>query len=222
TGAQKRLGEMEFEESLEFDFRAKAFLKLIGRLDELNAGLNLPSQYYVSRKRPAQPTSQLALMPQRATTLLVIGHRCAGKSTLGDYLLREANARVFEASSVLRSEAAARREPVSNSSEAIAFLRSHGMDVVARRIADVAAVGDEKLVVVTGLRTVEEVLYLTKTLSALVVWLDADSRIRYERHIRRARAGDIVTLKEFFEGDEEQNSFGVLRIAKEIADFVVH
>src|SRR5262245_39203157 len=46
TGAQKRLGEMEFEESLEFDFRAKAFLKLIKRLDELNAGLNLPSQYY--------------------------------------------------------------------------------------------------------------------------------------------------------------------------------
>jgi inosine/xanthosine triphosphate pyrophosphatase family protein/dephospho-CoA kinase len=222
TGAQKRLGEMEFEESLEFDFRAKAFLKLIGRLDELNAALNLPSQYYVSRKRAIQPTSQLALMAPRSNTLLVIGHRCAGKSTLGDYLLREANARVFEASSVLRSESLARRESVSTSAQAIAFLHKHGMDVVARRIADAATAGDDKLLIVTGLRTVEEVLFLTKALSAVVVWIDADSRVRYERHIRRARAGDVITFRGFSEGDEEQNSFGVLRIAKEIADFVIH
>ena len=44
-GATKRLGEMEFEEALGFDFRAKALTKLIARLEEMNAALNLGSSF---------------------------------------------------------------------------------------------------------------------------------------------------------------------------------
>ena len=49
-GATKRLGEMEFEESLEFDFRAKSLTKLIARLEEMNAALNLGSSFYTVRR----------------------------------------------------------------------------------------------------------------------------------------------------------------------------
>ena len=133
---------MEFEESLEFDFRAKSLTKLITRLEEMNAALNLGSSFYtIRRPEVSHSQEQLAfreLLPREETEpqiLLVIGHKCAGKTTFSDYLAGRGGVMVFEASSVLRQLALEANEDVGSADDAFNFLREHGLDCVAKAIA---------------------------------------------------------------------------------------
>jgi inosine/xanthosine triphosphate pyrophosphatase family protein len=102
NGSNKRLGEMEFEESLEYDFRAKSLKSLLARLQELNAALNLRPNFYTVRK-PAFEPGQLSLIPEQTRiVLLIIGAKCAGKTTFSDFMAAYESVSVYEASSVLR------------------------------------------------------------------------------------------------------------------------
>lgn len=75
---------------------------------------------------------------------------------------------------------------------------------------------------VTGLRTPEELLYLKRKFpSAQIVLVEADQRIRFERHIRRARDGEFTNVKSFANEDERQRQFGTLRIARDIAEITI-
>jgi len=76
--------------------------------------------------------------------------------------------------------------------------------------------------VVAGLRTIEEILFLRRRFpQARLLLVDSDDRIRFERHIRRARDQDVKTYKDFVRQDKEQLEFGALLVASEIADVVV-
>jgi dephospho-CoA kinase/inosine/xanthosine triphosphate pyrophosphatase family protein len=224
-GATRRLGEMEFEESLEFDFRAKSLTKLIARLEELNAAMNLGSSFYTVR-RPEGPHSQeqLAfreLLPREESEpqiLLVIGHKCAGKTTLSDYLAGHDGVMVYEASSVLRQLASDAGKSVDTADDALNFLRERGLDRVAEAIAKYLDRAKANLNVITGLRTVEEIFLLAQRfLQARIVFVDSDARTRFERHLRRARDTDVRSFSEFQKQDEKQAAFGALRVAIEVA-----
>jgi inosine/xanthosine triphosphate pyrophosphatase family protein/dephospho-CoA kinase len=227
-GAMKRLGEMEFEDSLEFDFRVKALMKLIARMEEMNAALNLGSSFYTIRRPEVPFQEQLAfreLLPPEESEpqiLLVIGHKCAGKTTLSDYLAGRDGVMVYEASSVLRQLASEAGESVDTADDAFNFLREHGLDCVAEAIAKYVDRAKANLTVITGLRTVEEVFLLVHRFrQARVVLIDSDARTRYERHLRRARDADVQSLKDFQRQDERQAGFGALRVGKEIASDVI-
>lgn len=90
-GSNKRLGEMEFEESLNYDFRAKSISCLIEKIDALNAALNLsPAYYSTSKEKGVNPKNfQFSLFRLQGVTIVVYGPKCAGKSTLGDYLVKK-------------------------------------------------------------------------------------------------------------------------------------
>jgi dephospho-CoA kinase/inosine/xanthosine triphosphate pyrophosphatase family protein len=224
-GATKRLGEMEFEESLQFDFRAKSLIKLIARLEEMNAAMNLGSSFYIVRKPEiSHSQEQLAfreLLPLEETEpqiLLVIGHKCAGKTTLSDYLAGRDGVMVFEASSVLRQLASEAEKKVDTADDAFNFLRERGLDCVAEAIAKYLDRAQASLNVVTGLRTVEEIFLLAQRFpQARIVFIDSDSRTRFERHLRRARDTDVRSFSDFQKQDEKQAAFGALRVATEIA-----
>ena len=228
-GAEKRLGEMEFEEALEFDFRAKSLAKLIGRLEEMNAALNLGSSFYtVRRPEVTHSQEQLAfreLLPQQESEpqiLLVIGHKCAGKTTFSDYLAGRDGVMVFEASSVLRQLALEVDKSVDTADDAFNFLREHGLDCVAEAIAKYLHRGRANLNVVTGLRTVEEIFLLAQRFpQARIVPVDSDARTRFERHLRRARDADVRSFSDFEKRDEKQAAFGALRVATEIATDII-
>ena len=140
-GSRKRLGEMEFEESLAFDFRAKSITLLIERLEELNAAVNIGNRSYIVR-RPAEPdveiASQLSLLPvDRRGVLVVIGHKCAGKSTFSDFLTGlRSSVFALEGSTLLRQIAAEEGVEVRTSVNALGFLETRGWDVVAKRAAE--------------------------------------------------------------------------------------
>jgi len=221
-GASKRLGEMEFEESLDHDFRAKSLRDLLGRLQELNAALSLRPNFYTVR-RPTFARGQLSLIPEQSRiVLLVVGPKCAGKTTLSDHMAKYDSVSVYEASNVLRGVAEEEGVIPSNSDEAFVFLEAKGWDVVAQRISTYIEMNDTRWNIVTGLRTPEELLLIKERFpDTHIVLVDADAKIRFERHNRRARDEDLKTFDAFQEEDEKQRKFGTLRVATEIAETTI-
>jgi dephospho-CoA kinase/inosine/xanthosine triphosphate pyrophosphatase family protein len=228
-GSNKRLGEMEFEEFLRFDFRAKSLSALITRLEEMNSALNLSAPFYTVRKAPSPTAGEQLLFKEildadegTPRVLLVIGFKCAGKTTLSDHLAAQDDVIVVEASSVLRSLAQDAEQSVETADDAFKFLTQHGLDCVAHTIGNFIERGTAKLYVVTGLRTVEEILLLIERFpQANVVLVDSDVQARFERHVRRGRDQDVRTLDEFERQDEEQAQFGVLRVPTEVSTDII-
>ena len=121
--------------------------------------------------------------------------------------------RVYEASNILRGIAEHDGMAPNTSDEALLYLERVGWQVVAEKVAMYIDMNDSRWNIVTGLRTPEELLYLKERFpEARVVLIDADPRIRFERHIRRARDQDIKTFAAFNEQDEIQKQFGALLI----------
>jgi inosine/xanthosine triphosphate pyrophosphatase family protein/dephospho-CoA kinase len=226
-GSNKRLGQMEFEDSLAYDFRAKSLGLLIDRIEELNAALNMSNRHYTVRRpseSTAAPGSQLSLLPRdRTEVLVVVGHKCAGKSTLSDFLVgQRSGVLALEGSTILRQIAAEFGVEIRNSEDVFAFVRIHGWDVVARRASEYIAREGADLNIITGMRTVEELFWLRSTFpDARIVLIESDARTRFERHVRRARPEDISTFNDFLKLDEEQMSFGAVRVGHEVADITI-
>jgi inosine/xanthosine triphosphate pyrophosphatase family protein len=81
--ATRRLGEMSLEESLEHDFRVRALIALIHRLEEYAAVLNAPNECYSSVAPVSAHVAQNSLFGQGGRALIVVGRICAGKTTFG-------------------------------------------------------------------------------------------------------------------------------------------
>ncbi len=156
------------------------------------------------------------------TVLVAIGYKCAGKTTFAEYLATREGFRTFEGSTSFRSLAADFGRDVASPKKAIEFLTDRGMDAVAREIASHIDNGGQTVNVVSGLRTIEDLLFFRRKFSCVyVVWVDADARLRFERHLTRGRDRELTTLEALKMQDEEQQSFGVMRVAPELADTVV-
>jgi inosine/xanthosine triphosphate pyrophosphatase family protein/dephospho-CoA kinase len=222
-GSERRLGEMELEESLAYDFRAKSITAMLSRIEELNAALSLKPNFYTVR-RPSPTLGQLSLLPEQTRfILLIIGDKCAGKSTFSDYTATYEGVQVYEASSILRGIAEELGENPNTADQALAFLSKRGWSTVAERLARYIESSTARWNVVTGLRTPEELFYLKDRFpEARIIVVSADARIRFERHIKRARDLDVGTFQAFKDQDEKQKVFGVLRVTAEIADVVIN
>ena len=221
-GSDKTLGEMEFRESLEYDFRAKSLTALLERIEEYSAIVNLPNNAYVARK--VRAGEQEWLFPGfdgLAAPLVVIGRVCAGKTTLGERLAGEHGWRHIEASREMRRRA--EEASVGNSGESFdvarELLKREGPDCVAKSI--VARYHDvlERGTVITGFRAIEEVTYLRNRFPrCVVVFVDAGDRLRFSRHLRRGRLKEIRTRRDFEVHDAKQWEFGLLARARDVVD----
>jgi inosine/xanthosine triphosphate pyrophosphatase family protein/dephospho-CoA kinase len=218
-GTTRRLGEMDFEEALAFDFRAKALRELIERLEEYTATLNVPPQSYALRPRQIDQQGQLPLTHPPA--LLVIGHTCAGKTTLGETAALTAGLRHIEASLVMRTLPLPDDSQLSLSAfaRANALMLKNGYDVVAQQILSLYGSELNGPFVITGLRTLPELTTLRRAVPwSRVILVDASEPTRYERYLRRARPDDDLSLERFRERDSEHEFFGLLGVADHVAD----
>jgi len=222
-GAVRRLSDMDFEMSLEYDFRAKALEALIDRLEEFAAVLNLPAPAY--RRRPSpRDSSQVPLFPGRRQPIVAIGRTCAGKTTLAEYAVLELNFRHIEASGIIRlfQDEAGGDGGQNALDSAQQLLEERGPDFVARQILRFYEPVLRDGAIVTGFRTIEELLTICEALEgAVVVWVEASERTRFERHLARGRYGDATTIEAFRNLDEGQMSLGLLRAAQDLADLVL-
>jgi inosine/xanthosine triphosphate pyrophosphatase family protein len=223
-GADCALGAMAVEESWRYDFRAKALMQLIGRVEEFAAILNLPTGSTVRRVRRLR-TLEPTLFEADRPAFVVIGPTCAGKTTFGMRAAKESDSREsilhIEASDIVRTFDGGPHDAESPLDFAFRVLGGHGFDVVARRIVD-EYYGAELQVgaVITGFRTIEELLYIRGALPATrILFLDAPLRTRYDRFLQRRRStGDSLSLAEFTRLDEDQARFGLLSVGSQLAD----
>jgi hypothetical protein len=99
------------------------------------------------------------------------------------------------------------------------ILTQHGADIVARRILNLYKDNLESGMVITGFRTIEELLLFKERVPRTeVVLVHSSERTRYERYIQRARPGSGLSLDEFRTLDDRQSSFGLLDVADDLAD----
>jgi inosine/xanthosine triphosphate pyrophosphatase family protein/dephospho-CoA kinase len=216
-GTERRLGEMNLEESWRYDFRTKALESLISRLEEYTAVLNLPAQAYSRRQFP-DSLRQLPLFA--GTILIVVGHTCAGKTTFGDRARDVHDYLHIEASAIVRM---LQREGDLNEMSILEFAKKltddNGPDVVARKILQMYSSRFDKGVVITGFRTIEELeLIRSHFPQARVVFIEASERTRFQRLLQRGRSPECRTLDQFREIDRQQWLFGLLRVAEDFAD----
>ncbi len=222
TGATKRLGEMSFEESLEYDFRVKSLTTLIDRLEEYAVVLNLSGPSY-SVRRPRTLAATLSLFKESVSLYVVVGKLCAGKTTLGEYATSRHSYRFIEASSIMRSIA---KETGINAPTAFyqarELLQEKGPDIIARYIVGMCGQDLSDGAIITGFRTIEEIQYIrTQFPDCKVVYIDASERTRFERHLHRGRTESIKTLHDFQEHDRQQWRFGLLSVAHDLADIKI-
>lgn len=217
-GAEKRLGEMPFEESWNYDFRTQALVRLVDRLEEFQAVLNLPPHAY-TRALPVTLPEQATLFPTFSQpTFMVVGYTCAGKTTFGDVATR-AGFTFIEASSILRTFQVEGGSTLSPFEFAQRVLEANGPDAVAHKIAQLCAREDGRGIVISGFRTLEEVQLIKRRYpNSKVVWIEASEKSRYARFIARSRDDGLPSLHAFRELDTMQSSFGLLRVAEAFAD----
>lgn len=227
-GAQKRLGEMEYEESLNFDFRIKALNELVDRIEELNSSLNLPPQYYVAGSKVVQNQSQISLFEavgvHTKLVVAVIGKKCAGKSTLGQQWAKSEDVLFLEASRLLLTLADGKGRKLNDNDAALEFLDEFGLGQVGIEASRIIEEEGKRINVVTGLRTLEELIALiTAFPDLLIICVEADKRLRFERLIARARNNekDAIKNQKFEELDQSQLAFGVIHVARELAHQVI-
>jgi inosine/xanthosine triphosphate pyrophosphatase family protein/dephospho-CoA kinase len=227
-GATRTLSEMSFEESLEYDFRVRALLELVDRLEEYASVLNGPSSMY---ERRSQHTStaysrypQEQLFPlETGRVVLAVGPPCSGKSTLGIFALQNERitCQVVDASAVVRAKRLELgQQNVEISEFARGLLAAEGPDVVARLIADqYGVVPHHEVLVVTGFRTIEEIQFFRQSFTNVqVISIETPARVRYSRYVRRATRATIETYDQFRMHDHEQHAFGLLHVASLLAD----
>lgn len=217
-GATRRLGEMSLDESWRYDFRVKALLSLIDRLEEYTAAMNLPVNAYVRRRKTASGP-QLHLLPRARRVIVVVGKTCAGKSVFGSRASDQDIVWV-EASDIVRSF----KERHGSESESVAtfareFLADRGQDVVCRRILDLIEGEPDAPVCITGFRTLEEIECMRARIPECeIVLVEASERTRFERYVARARPGASLRLADFIATDAEQSDMGLLAVAEDFAD----
>jgi inosine/xanthosine triphosphate pyrophosphatase family protein/adenylate kinase family enzyme len=231
-GAPSRLSELDLEQSLDFDFRAKAIAPMIDRLEEYAAILNIPTGGFRKRQTAAASkldARQLVLDQVAATSvvvvppILVIGATCAGKTTFAERADIVHNLRHVEASSIVRMQSGQRFDSAASALEsAKEVLDKGGPDIIARQVLKQYAEELRTGLVLTGFRTIEELLVVcTEVPSTRVVFVDASDRTRFERNLKRGRYQDARTMDAFRKLDEGQSSLGLLGVARDLADITV-
>jgi hypothetical protein len=143
---------------------------------------------------------------------------------MADYVSGRYGLQNIEASAIVRSLPVEKDETddPGGFSFALRALSELGHDVVAREIVDRFGSDLDHPFVVSGLRDVEEILFMRQAVPrCLVVLVEASERIRFDRHVRRGRPGAEKTLREFRARDSSQDTFGLLAVVEDLADIKI-
>ncbi|HSR22250.1 MAG TPA: AAA family ATPase, partial [Candidatus Eisenbacteria bacterium] len=155
-------------------------------------------------------------MTARQRILLVAGRSCAGKSTMGRHLADEHEAYFVEASEVLGQvlgelPGAPHRTPPAGF--------AYGQ--VAGRIVELLRKRDERLIVVSGLRTIPEYVRLVEHAPHTeLVYVHAPLLLRFQRCQSRLRP-DAVALPSAFRSLDANAEHSLLPVARDLARYVL-
>lgn len=140
----------------------------------------------------------------------LVGSLASGKETTKKYLAEKYDARDCRFSSILRD--VLDRIAVSNSRDNLqklsTVLRANfGENLLAKAIANDASKLDSDIVVIDGVRRFTDIEHLNKLSNFILVKIDADPKVRYERmKLRNENEGDTQKTFEEFLADHEKEA----------------
>lgn len=134
----------------------------------------------------------------------ITGTDGAGKGTVVDYLVRQKGFEHYQARALILEEIA--RRGVADDRNQMRLVgndlrRLHGNDYIIRTFLERARENGAKNVIIDSLRAVAEAETL-KNAGGIVLAVDADQRLRYERVQKRRSSSDQVTFEQFRDHEE--------------------
>lgn len=154
------------------------------------------------------------------------GTLAAGKDTVADYLVEKEGFEHISLSAVLRKVAA--EKGIETTMENLTKLGNslkteYSADYLVNRAKK--EVDFSKDIVVSSIRQPEEIESLKREKDFYMIFVDADIKIRFERLVKRGRAGDVGEFEKFKEQEEKQlnGQSGGMNLSKcrKMADYVI-
>lgn len=136
----------------------------------------------------------------------ITGTNGAGKGTVVDYLVKEKGFKHYSARGFILKEVERRGLPPDRSSLRLVgneFREKYDSGYIVRNLIEAAQRDAAENVVIESLRNTGEVDEL-KTVNGILLVLDADRRVRYERIVVRQSGTDTIDFDTFVEQEERE------------------
>ncbi len=137
------------------------------------------------------------------------GTNGSGKDTLGELLAKKHGWLFVSGADFLRDEARKRGQPIEREvlrAISAEWRRTYGLGVLVDKAVELFKKSDQKYkgLIVSPMRNPGEAQHI-KDLGGVLVWVDADSKLRYERISKRQRSTeDNKTFEQFLEEEQEE------------------
>lgn len=95
-----------------------------------------------------------------------------------------------------------------------------GKDAIVKRVANKIKELKSKVVLVDGIRNIEEVDFLRNVGKVIVIAVHASPQERFKRLIQRGREGDPKSFEDFKHRDEKELSLGIGKVIA-LADYIL-
>ena len=154
--------------------------------------------------------------------ILLTGMPGSGKSIIAE-VARAMGIEVLSMGDVVREEVSKRKlqpTPENILRIAIELRKVHGLDIIARRIAEKLAKIEADVVLIDGVRGLYEVKVFEKYGKCIILAIHSSPKTRYERLKKRNRPGDPKTWDEFVNRDLTELDLGIGNVIA-LADYVV-
>ncbi len=148
--------------------------------------------------------------------IVIVGLPGAGKDTAAGFL-REKGIPFLTFSSVIKDEIKQRGIMDSLENEEVVakdLRKKFGRDIVAKRIAEKISNLKKDYVCLVGPRNIEELEYLKDFGEIILLVIEADKKIRFERMKRRGDSRDPKTFEEFEWRENKNLELGIDKVLK--------
>jgi len=159
---------------------------------------------------------------RRKKLILVAGLPGSGKSVFSK-VAEKNSIPVVSLGDVVREEARKRGLELSaeNLGKIATELRQrYGKDIMARRVITKLLYSESPIIVVDGVRSLDEVEYFKKFFDVVIVAIHTSPKTRFSRLRARGRPDDPRSWSDFRERDERELSLGIGNVIA-LADFMI-
>ncbi len=166
-------------------------------------------------------------MQQKKLVMGITGTNGAGKGTVVDYLIKKKGFKHFSASGLITEELIKKNRPVNRDNMILMgneLRAKNGANYLARELLRRAS-KEKANSIIESIRTPGEVEELKKN-NGILIAVEANQRLRYERNLKRGSAKDKVSFEEFVAQEKQEMvsddpNKQNLSACKKAADYVI-
>ncbi|MEM4703432.1 MAG: AAA family ATPase [Candidatus Pacearchaeota archaeon] len=151
----------------------------------------------------------------------VIGTIGSGKDTVANFFVKKGFKKIVMSDFLRQIEKHRKIKPTRANLRKLQLelRKKYGEDILMEMLLSEIVEKNLKNVVVSGLRTPQQIIFAKRKLKSKVIFVDADPKERFIRIRARGRHGDPKTFPEFLHEDALENAMFHVSRNKKLADF---